>query len=238
MTLQQGHTLIVMPAFNEAQNIAAIIGETKLAMPRCEILVVDDGSKDQTAAVARRAGAMVLGLPFNLGVGGAMRAGFKFAIQFGFENVVQIDADGQHDPKYLFDLLEGLRNFDIVIGARFAGKGDYAVVGPRKWAMVSLSKIMTIICGTRLTDTTSGYKAVGPRALELFANSFPAEYLGDTVEALVIASRHKLRITQIPVEMRTRAGGQPSQSSWKSFIYLGRAMLAVVVGLSRKVNQK
>jgi glycosyltransferase involved in cell wall biosynthesis len=226
--------LVIMPAFNEAVNVAAIIQETQIALPGCNIVVVDDGSTDETAIVARRAGVAVLELPFNLGVGGAMRAGFKYAREAGFTRVVQIDADGQHDPRFLGLLIEKLDEFDIVIGARFAGEGDYKVSGPRKWAMTMLSWSLSKICGTQLTDTTSGFKALGPRAIDLFVCHYPAEYLGDTVEALVIASGRKLRVTQVPVAMRSRAGGLPSQSPAKAAVYLGRALIALLVGLSRR----
>jgi glycosyltransferase involved in cell wall biosynthesis len=223
-----------MPAYNEEQNLAAIVAETRQAQPGLDIVVVDDGSTDGTARIARQVGAQVLQLPFNIGVGGAMRAGFKYARDSGYNCVIQIDADGQHDPSFLAALLEPLESFDIVIGARFAGQGEYEVSGPRKWAMKMLSWSLSRICDTQLTDTTSGFKALGPRAIDLFIERYPAEYLGDTVEALVIASRRGLRVTQVPVAMRNRAGGQPSQSPAKSAVYLGRALIALLVGLSRR----
>jgi glycosyltransferase involved in cell wall biosynthesis len=226
--------LIVMPAFNEEQNIAAIVAETRRIQPGLDIIVVDDGSTDDTVRIARQVGVQVLQLPFNIGVGGAMRTGFKYAREAGYNCVVQIDADGQHDPSFLGALLEELESFDIVIGARFAGQGEYEVSGPRKWAMKMLSWSLSRICHTQLTDTTSGFKALGPRAIDLFAQRYPAEYLGDTVEALVIARRRGLRVTQVPVAMRDRAGGRPSQSPTKAAIYLGRALIALLVGLSRR----
>lgn len=226
--------LVVIPAYNEEQNLAAIVAETRDIQPSIDIVVVDDGSTDNTAKIARQVGAQLLQLPFNIGVGGAMRTGFKYARESGYNCVIQIDADGQHDPIFLAALLEQLESFDIVIGARFAGEGEYKVSGPRKWAMTMLSWSLSRICGTQLTDTTSGFKALGPGAIDLFAERYPAEYLGDTVEALVLASRRGLRVTQVPVAMRDRAGGQPSQSPVKAAIYLGRAMIALLVGLSRR----
>ena len=128
-------SLVVMPALNEVESISAVIESVKKAMPRVHILVVDDGSTDNTSLVAQQAGASVLTLPYNLGVGGAMRLGFRYALINNFDNVVQIDADGQHDPAVVPKLLEKLSEYDLVIGARFAGVGDYSVRGPRKWAM-------------------------------------------------------------------------------------------------------
>ncbi|MEV8252584.1 glycosyltransferase family 2 protein [Rhodoglobus sp. NPDC076762] len=233
MTSSLARTLIVMPAFNEEASVAAVITEVRTALDGVAVLVVDDGSTDSTADVARSAGALVAKLPFNLGVGGAMRVGFTYALENGFDNVVQIDADGQHDPASVPDLLDELTDADLVLGARFAGEGDYAVRGPRQWAMVLLAAILSRTSRTKLTDTTSGYRASGPRAVSLFAKHYPAEYLGDTIEALVIASRSGLVIRQVPVAMRPRAGGVPSHNPFKAAAYLGRAAVALVFAFIR-----
>lgn len=222
-----------MPAFNEAQSVAAVVDEVFTKLSGVTVLVVDDGSSDATSAVAREAGAAVARLPFNLGVGGAMRLGFRYALKNGFSTVVQIDADGQHDPASVPDLLAALEGADLVLGARFAGEGDYEVRGPRQWAMRALSFVLSRTSKTRLTDTTSGYRASGPRAIALFAEHYPAEYLGDTVESLVIASRAGLVIRQTPVSMRSRQGGVPSHNPLKSAVYLGRAVLALLFAFVR-----
>lgn len=225
--------LIIMPAFNEEASVAAVIREVRANYSAADVLVVDDGSTDRTVSVARAEGATVLSLPFNLGVGGAMRLGFKYAIANGFTIALQIDSDGQHDPKSIERLVREVAHADLVIGARFAGSGDYEVRGPRKWAMKLLSSILSRISKARLTDTTSGFKACGPRAIRLFAEHYPAEYLGDTVEALVIASREELRITQVPVSMRQRSGGEPSHNPTKAAVYLGRVFIALVFAVTR-----
>ena len=229
-------TLIVMPAYNEEEAVGDVVREVLAALPGVACLVVSDGSKDRTVEMADRAGARVLELPFNLGVGGAMRAGFRYALRHGFRNVVQIDSDGQHNPTSVPRLLDELAEHDVVIGARFAGEGDYEVRGPRRWAMQFLSVSLSRIARTPLTDTTSGYRGAGPRAVELFAENYPAEYLGDTVESLVIAARHGLSIKQVPVSMRPRAGGVASHNPAKAALYLARAGLALVVALIRPIN--
>ena len=226
-------TLIVMPAFNEVESVGDVVREVLTTLPGIAVLVVDDGSLDATSRAARAAGALVANLPFNLGVGGAMRVGFRYAIENDFDNVIQIDSDGQHDPQSVPSLLEALETADLVLGARFAGEGEYRVRGPRQWAMRSLASVLSRTSRTRLTDTTSGFRASGPKAVALFAEHYPAEYLGDTIEALVIASRSGLVIRQVPVTMRPRAGGVPSHNPFKSAAYLARAGLALVFALIR-----
>ncbi|MEV6607384.1 glycosyltransferase family 2 protein [Kutzneria sp. NPDC051319] len=228
--------LIVMPAWNEEEAVGDTVREVFAALPEADVLVVDDGSSDRTAQVARAAGAKVLELPINLGVGGAMRAGFRYAVRHDYDAAVQVDADGQHNPLEVRDLLAKLDEADIVIGARFAGEGDYQVRGPRKWAMKVLAFVLSRLAGTKLTDTTSGFKATGRRALPLFAENYPVEYLGDTIESLVIACRAGCKIVQVPAHMRERRAGTPSHSPWKASIYLFRAGFALLLALIRRWN--
>lgn len=227
--------LVVVPAWNEQETLPGVVTELRQHVPYADILVVSDGSTDATALVARRAGVPVLELPYNLGVGGAVRAGFVYALRRGYDMVVQVDADGQHRPQDIPLLLDALveRDADVVIGARFAGVGAYSARGPRRWAMQLLSHVLSRVTHTRLTDTTSGFKACGRRAIRLFATNYPAEYLGDTVEALVIAARSGLRVEQVGVEMRPRAGGMPSHNPFQAAVFLARACLALVTALSR-----
>ena len=227
--------LVVIPAWNEESTIADVIADVRATLPDADVLVVNDGSTDRTSYFATAGRASVLDLPINLGVGGAMRAGYVYAFRRGYDRTVQLDADGQHDPASVPLLLAEMERegADIVIGARFAGIGDYTVRGPRRWSMRLLSVVLSRVARTRLTDTTSGYKACGRNAIRLFASNYPAEYLGDTIESLVIASRAGLRIRQVGVEMRPRAGGEPSQTPVMAAVLLVRAVLALVVALSR-----
>ena len=182
--------LVIVPAWNEQASITGTLAEIRECVPWADLLVVDDGSGDRTAETAEAAGATVCRLPFNLGVGGAMRTGYRYALRNGYDAAVQIDADGQHDPRFLADLLARLQDADVVIGARFAKADDpYVVRGPRRWAMVLLARVLSRLAHTRLTDVTSGFRVSNRRAIVLFAQHYPAEYLGDTVESLVIAAR-------------------------------------------------
>ena len=226
--------LVVLPAWNEEHSLPGVLAEIHEHLPDVGVLVVNDGSADATSAVARRHGAAVLDLPFNLGVGGAMRAGFRYAIEQRYDIVVQVDADGQHDPRDVPRIVAQLAHHDVVIGARFAGSGEYAVRGPRRWAMQVMAGTISRMAGTKLTDTTSGFRGAGPRAVRLFAVHYPAEYLGDTVESLIIALRSGLSVDQVGVSMRERTGGRPSQSPVKAGIYLLRACLALLISLTRR----
>lgn len=225
--------LVVIPALNEEDSVAEVVRGVRAVVPSARCVVIDDGSRDRTGMRARQAGADVLTLPYNLGVGGAMRAGFRFARDNGYEAVVQVDADGQHDPQDIVRLLAGLDGADLVIGARFAGVGDYGIRGPRRWAIKGLSGVIGRLAGTRITDATSGFKAAGPRAVRLFADDFPAEYLGDTIEALVIATRAGLTIRQTPVAMRVRQAGEPSHHPIRAAVYLLRACAAFALAMMR-----
>ncbi len=232
---QPTRLLVIVPAWNEEETLPSVIAELRSGVPTADVLVVDDGSTDRTADAAGLAGARVLELPFNLGVGGAMRAGYTYALRHGYDVTVQVDADGQHDPSQISRLLATMdeQGADVVIGARFAGVGDYRANGPRRWTMRLLAAVLSRVAKTSLTDTTSGFKAANRRAIRLFASNYPAEYLGDTVESLVIASRAGLVVRQVGVEMRPRAGGQPSHSPLRAAVFLARAVLALLIALSR-----
>ncbi|GLZ59652.1 MULTISPECIES: glycosyltransferase family 2 protein [Micromonospora] len=227
-------TLIIIPALNESGSIADVVGEVRGELPGVDVLVVDDGSTDRTAAVATAAGATVAKLPYNLGVGGAMRLGYRYARDHNYDVAIQIDADGQHDPRYVPKLVDLLDDNDLVIGARFAGEGDYTVRGPRRWAMVMLSAVLSRVAHTKLTDTTSGFRAANRRVIDMFATWYPAEYLGDTVETLVHTARRGYRIRQVPVAMRKRMAGTPSHSPARAMIYLGRAFAVLTLALIRR----
>ncbi|MBK9159138.1 MAG: glycosyltransferase family 2 protein [Micropruina sp.] len=231
--------LVIIPAWNEEKTLPGVLAEIRAALPEADVIVVDDGSQDSTSRVAANAGVNVLTLPINLGVGGAMRAGYVYAAREGYRQAVQVDADGQHDPQAVHALQDAMAagDIDIVIGARFAGTGDYEAKGPRRWAMSMLSAVLSRATGATLTDTTSGFKLTSRRAIELFARELPAEYLGDTVEALVIASKAGLTVRQVGVIMRPRAGGEPSHSPWKAAKQLLRAMLALAVALTRRTTR-
>lgn len=227
-------TLIIMPAWNEQTVIGATVREVRAALPSFDLLVVNDGSTDATAAIAEAAGARVASLPYNLGVGGAMRVGFQYAKRYNYDRAIQIDADGQHDPCDVMRVLAGLKDANISIGARFAGLGKYEVRGPRRWAMVLLARIVSKLAKKKLTDITSGFRAADRTAIAQYCYHYPVEYLGDTIDSLVMGIRNGLRVTQVPVKMRPRQAGKPSANTIKSTVYLLRALLSLFLALTRR----
>lgn len=229
-------TLVVMPAFNEAGSVGSVINEVRSALPGADVLVIDDFSSDETARVARCAGATVISNIFNLGVGGAMRVGFRYAADHAYDTLIQIDADGQHDPSYATALLDSLSpppGPALVIAARFDSSEDYPVPRARRWAMKLLAAYLSRVTGQRLTDVTSGYRAYNRDAIALFAHTYPSDYLADTVESLVIAHQAGAAISQLPTVMRPRAAGMPSQSRARALLYLSRVALMLFLSAIR-----
>ena len=236
--MQTQTTLIAIPAWNEEASIADVIKKVREHRPDVDIMVVDDGSQDSTASLARQVGATVVSLPFNVGVGGAMRTAFLYAQRHGYRALAQVDADGQHDPGDLDRILEGLGTADIVVGTRFHPNSMYFVGGPRRWAMVLLSKALSRMNRGTISDPTSGFRSAGPRAIDLFAAEYPADYLGDTVGSLAIAIRQGMVVHEAPVTMYFRQTGRPSKNALWSAMYLGRATLAILAtSLKRRTRR-
>jgi glycosyltransferase involved in cell wall biosynthesis len=229
--------LVVIPALNEEESVGLVVKDVAASVPDADILVIDDASSDRTAAVARAHGAAVLTNVFTLGVGGAMRVGFRFAQDHGHRALVQVDGDGQHDPRDIPKLLAELIDDErpsVVIGARFAGKGDFDVPRLRRLAMRMLASDLSRVTGTRLTDVTSGFRAHNRAAIELFARRYPADYLADTVESIVLASRANGRVIQVPVEMHPRQAGSSTASTFRASTYLARVSLMLALSIIRR----
>lgn len=231
-------TLIVIPAFNESESLPVVIDEIRRLVPGVDVLVVDDGSTDGTSDIARALGIQTITMPFNVGVGGALRAGLLYGRRHGYAAVVQCDADGQHPPESVGVLVKGLEDADMVIGARFAGVGEYKAQGPRLWAMRILAWTFSRMHHTELSDVTSGFRSFGPRTIEVLSTQLPPEYLGDTVEALVIAKEHGLVVRQTPVAMRPRYRGEASHGPLKATVFLLRAILMLALSLARLASRR
>ncbi|HEX7520603.1 MAG TPA: glycosyltransferase family 2 protein [Acidimicrobiia bacterium] len=229
-------TLIIIPAYNEEAALPAVLQELADRAEEHDVLVVDDGSSDHTTDVAKRAGATVMTLPFNLGVGGALRAGFRYAVACGYDRSIQFDADGQHDPAEIKKLLHALdEGADMAIGNRFGGDVDeYDVGAARGGAMAALRVVVRLLTGRRFSDTTSGFRAFNRPVFEMFARELSVEYMGDTVEALLLALAHGFTVVEVPTRMRGRAGGAPSQRNLRLVYRYLRTMLVLACTASRR----
>jgi glycosyltransferase involved in cell wall biosynthesis len=231
--------LAIVPAYNEAGAILATVEDIHTYAPDFDVLVVDDGSTDDTAVLARAAGARVIRHPFNLGIGGAVQTGFRYAFEHGFQLAVRVDGDGQHDPAQLGLLLGPILadEADIVIGSRFRetleGDSDsFRSSRTRRLGISILAWTVSLLVRRRVTDPTSGFQALNRKAIALFAADYPHDY--PEVEAALMVHKHELRMTEVPVQMRERAAGQSSIGALASVYYMVKVMLALFVGLFRK----
>lgn len=227
-------TIVIIPALDEAESLPTVLSDLRTAQPDLDIVVVDDGSTDDTAALARSAGVAVVSLPFNLGIGGALRTGFRYAVDHGYEQAVQFDADGQHDPSAIPVLLEALDDAHLVIGSRFlTGAGDYRVGATRGLAMRLLQIMLRVLTDRRFTDTSSGLRAFDRQMLRHFARHYPTEYL-ESVEALLDALHSGYRVTEVPVTMHPRAGGEASQANLKLVYHYLRVLMSMSTRVGRR----
>ena len=226
--------LAIVPAYNEADAIEDVIEELRAVDPELEIVVVDDGSRDGTAARAEKLGVEVVRLPFNLGIGGAMQTGYQYARDHGFDLAIQVDGDGQHDPGEIAALIEPVVSgkADMAVGTRFAGGRRYRPPFARRVGIQIFAGMVSLITGQRVTDTTSGFRAVNRRGILLFASDYPHDY--PEVETTVLVHRHRLRMVEVPVAMRTRATGRSSITFFQSIYYMIKVSLALFVGLFRR----
>ena len=226
--------LAVVPAYNEAGSIERVIAEVGRCVPPVDVVVVDDGSADATAALAERAGAAVLRMPFNVGIGGAVQTGYKYALARGYDIAIQVDGDGQHDPGEIGKLIDPLLRGenDMSVGTRFRGDHTYRSPLARRIGIRMFARIVSLMVGHRVTDTTSGFRAVNRSGIQLFAGDYPNDY--PEVESIVLLCRHGLTMTEVPVEMRERASGTSSITVIRSIYYVVKVMLALLISLFRK----
>ena len=228
-------TLVILPALNEEAALRDVLRELDLYCPTLDVLVVDDGSTDMTAAVARSEGVAVARLPFNLGVGGALQTGFRYATAHGYGRAIQFDADGQHDPTQIPVLLSALdHGADLVIGSRFAEGGcDYGVGRVRGGAMGVLRLAVKLLSGRAFSDTSSGFRAFSAPLLEYYSSSYPTDYM-ESPEALLLACQRGFRVVEVPVRMRPRAAGSPSNRHVRLAYHYLRALVSMLSQARRR----
>jgi glycosyltransferase involved in cell wall biosynthesis len=228
--------LAIVPAYNEAGAIGSTVADIRLHAPEFDVLVVDDGSTDDTANVAQAEGAQVIRHPFNLGIGGAVQSGYQYALEHGYDVAVQVDGDGQHDARHIAQLLAQLRaepELNLVTGSRFLAEDGhgYRSSVSRRLGIRLFSGVLSAVCGRRITDPTSGFRMTDRRGIELFARDYPHDY--PEVEAVLMCHAHRLCAVEVPVRMRARQTGRSSIGSTQSAYYMVKVLLAVFVGLLR-----
>jgi glycosyltransferase involved in cell wall biosynthesis len=228
--------LAIVPAYNEATAIAATVADIRAHAPEFDVVVIDDGSTDDTDAAARAAGAVVVRHPFNLGIGGAVQTGYQYALEHGYDVAVQVDGDGQHDARHIRDLLSELRSrpeLNMVTGSRFLAddRHGYRSSVSRRLGIRLFSSILSLVTRRPVTDPTSGFRMTDRRGIELFARDYPHDY--PEVEAVLMVHAHRLNSAELPVKMRARETGQSSINSTRSVYYMLKVLLAVLVGLLR-----
>ena len=225
----------VVPAYNESGAIGRVVGEIRAARPGIDVVVVDDASTDETAAVAEAAGATVLRLPYNVGIGGAVQTGFRYAVEEDYERAVRLDGDGQHDATEIGRLFEPLDRgeADLVIGSRFVEDGgSYRPPFARRLGIRVFARLVSLLGGQRVTDTTSGFIALDRAGIEVFAREYPHDY--PEVGATLVALRSGLRLSQVQVEMRERETGASSITFVRSLYYIVKVLLALLVASLRR----
>ena len=236
--MTRGRLVAVVPAWNEEAAIGKVVDEIRAFDPTAEVVVVDDASSDGTAAVAERHGATVLRLPFNVGIGGAVQTGLRYAVDAGYERAVRLDGDGQHDASQIPRILAPLESgeADLVIGSRFVDpSGTYRPPFARRMGIRVFARLVSVLGGQRVTDTTSGFIALDRTGIELFAAQYPHDY--PEVEATLVALRSGLRLAQVQVEMRERATGTSSITFIRSLYYIVKVTLALLVASLRRYRR-
>ena len=235
MTRSNRHVAVV-PAYNESGAIADVVRSLRQRAPEFDVIVVDDGSTDDTAVRAQEAGAVVVTLPFNLGIGGAVQTGFVYALEHGYDFMAQVDGDGQHDPAELRKLVAAIdvaAGPDMVCGSRFVGQErTYDAPLSRRTGIRLFALVLSRMVGQRITDPTSGFRLYNRRAIRLFARDYPHDY--PEVEAVLMLHSHRLAMIEVPVQMHARGSGQSSITTVKSGYYMIKVSLALLVGLLRR----
>ena len=228
--------LVIVPAYNEEHSIRGVIDDLRSNFPQGDILVVNDGSRDRTSAMARAQGVKVIDLPYNLGIGGAVQTGFMYALEEGYDVAIQFDGDGQHlaseIPKIFGPYQEG--RADLVVGSRFLSEAGYTPSIQRRIGSRILSFVVSAIVGKKITDTTSGFRVYNRHALEFFSFFYPEDY--PEVEALILAHKKRLTLEEVPSRMNPRIAGKSSITVMRAVYYMVKVLLAIFVDLLKKFD--
>jgi glycosyltransferase involved in cell wall biosynthesis len=228
--------LVIVPAYSEECCIEGVIEDLRENFPQGDILVVNDGSTDMTSEIAKGLGVNVIDLPYNIGIGGAMQAGFLYALQEGYAVALQFDGDGQHHADQIGKILKPFLagSADLVVGSRFLSEGGFTSSVQRRIGSKILSLVVSTIVGSRITDTTSGFRVYGRKTLEFFSSNYPEDY--PEVESFILAHKKGLRIVEVPSEIGPRTGGKSSITFSQAVYYMVKVMLAILVDLIKRID--
>jgi len=228
--------LVIVPAYNEELSISGVIQDLRDNFPQGDIVIINDGSIDNTSAIAKGLGAKVIDLPYNLGIGGAVQTGFIYALDMGYDVALQFDGDGQHVAAEICKVLDrfGKEGADLVVGSRFLSETGFTSSVQRRLGAIILSLVVSAVVGKRITDTTSGFRVYSRRAMEFFANIYPEDY--PEVESVVLAHKKGLVIAEAPAEMTGRKFGKSSITMTRAVYYMVKVMLAILVDLIKKID--
>jgi glycosyltransferase involved in cell wall biosynthesis len=231
-------TLVMIPALNEEDSIAHVIGQIQAHVPWADVVVINDGSSDRTAAIAEACGAIVLPMPFNVGIGSAVQTGYVYAARHGYEVTVQNDGDGQHNPAEIPQLVRtlGESGVDLLVGSRYLEDRGYVTPWQRKIGIVILANVVSLVTGWRITDPTSGFRASNHRTIELCARVYPYDY--PEPEAIVLLKKAGFEVREMPVTMNARYGGLSSITPLHSAYYMVKVILAILIGMLRQSPTK
>jgi glycosyltransferase involved in cell wall biosynthesis len=226
--------IVIVPAYNEEGSVGKVVEEVHTHLSQAEVLVVNDGSTDLTSEIAKSKGAIVLDLPFNLGIGGAMQAGYQYAYEKGYDIAIQVDGDGQHDPKEIGKLLKALeeKRIDMAIGSRFIGTLGYKSSMMRRVGISIFSHVISMIVRQRITDPTSGFRASNRKSIQLFASNYPQDY--PEPEVVILLHQCRLKMEEVPVGMSERYSGESSITKLRSIYYMVKVLLAIFVDCFKK----
>lgn len=229
--------LIIIPAYNEAESIAGVISAVKKELPDAGIVVINDGSVDATSSIAKGLGVTVVDLPYNMGIGAAMQTGYRYAALNGYDIAVQVDGDGQHPPDQITYLIRPISEgkADMVIGSRFLEKVGYHPSLARGIGIKIFSTVISLITGQRITDTTSGFRAVNKGAIEFFTRNYPDDY--PEVEAIALLYKAGFNIMETAVRMKERTGGRSSITALQAVYYMVKVFLSVFIDMLKRVER-
>lgn len=229
--------LVIIPAYNEEHTIRNVVNKIQVCIPEADILVINDGSKDNTSIIALDSGANVIDLPYNLGIGGAMQTGYLYAKEKKYDIAVQVDADGQHDPLYIKELIEPIvqNSADVVVGSRYVNKSSYKSSVIRRIGIIFFSIFVSILINQKLRDTTSGFRAVNKSVIDYFAHYYPTDY--PEVDVLVKLKKKNFKIIELPVQMFERQGGKSSITALQSIYYMIKVSLSLLIGSLKSAEE-